>query len=95
MKRRSYAIELLINGRLINEIVIDPHYEINHPDITDDLILELVKYLDHREFVSSEIQGEWEFYMLDKIEHKKKKYRVVWCMRENCMFIGIINAFRR
>lgn len=55
----------------------------------------IYEYLDRREFIPSEIQGDWEFYMLDKIEHKKKKYRLVWCMRENCVFIGIINAFRR
>lgn len=95
MKRRTYPTEIVVNGRLINEVVIDSHYEKKHKDISDELILELVKYLDQKEFVPSEIEDEWEFFMLDKIEHRGKKYRLVWCMRENSLFIGIINAFRR
>lgn len=35
MDRRSYNVVLTANGRLITEVVIDPHYEENHPDIND------------------------------------------------------------
>jgi hypothetical protein len=39
-ERRSYPIELTVNGRKIIEIEIDPHYEVSHADsINDDLIL--------------------------------------------------------
>jgi hypothetical protein len=31
-------MRLLVNGRPIEEVVIDPHYEIKHPDIDDELI---------------------------------------------------------
>jgi len=37
-RRRSYKMRLLVNGRPIEEVVIDPHYEIKHPDIDDALI---------------------------------------------------------
>ena len=50
-KRRSYLIELTVNKRIINKLVIDPHYEINHPYITDELIGELVKNLDNKSFI--------------------------------------------
>ncbi len=93
--RRSYEITLTVNGKEINEVVIDPHYETNHPDINDDLILEIVTHLDGKEFLHQEIDEEWEYFMLDRILHKDKFYRLVWCMKDNCLFIGVINYFRR
>jgi len=94
-ERRSYAVKMRVNGRNINEVVIDPHYETKHPDIDDALILQLVKYLDGKEFLPEEYEGEWEFFMLDRLEHQGKLYRLVWCMRDRCVFIGVINCFRR
>ena len=94
-KRRSYALNLVVNGRQIAEVVIDPHYEVKHPDITDDLILELVIGLDGKEFQPEEREGDWEFFMLDRIEHRGKQYRLVWCMRDDSPFLGVINCFRR
>ena len=42
--RRRYPAFLLINGVLINEIVIDPHYERKHSDhMNDELIIQIVK----------------------------------------------------
>jgi len=93
--RRSYALNLVVNGRPINEVVIDTHYAIKHPDITDDLILVLVRGLDGKEFQSEEREGGWEFFMLDRIEHQGKQYRLVWCMRDASPFLGVINCFRR
>ena len=94
-ERRAYLLTLRVNGRLIDEVVIDPHYEAKHPDINDPLILALVKTLDGREFQPDERSGEWEFFMLDRMEHESKLYRIVWCMRDGCSFIGVINCFRR
>ena len=50
-KRRSYSIRLIVNKQVINEIIIDPHYEINHSYMTDELIYELVQDLNNRRFV--------------------------------------------
>jgi len=93
--RRSYPASLSVNGRKINKITIDPHYEAKHPDIDDSLILEIVALLDGKEFQPSERDGEWEFFMLDQLEHQDKFYRLVWCMSDHCLFIGVINCFRR
>lgn len=61
-ERRTYPVDrLVINGRPINEIIIDPHYEFKHPDIDDALILELVKSMNGQEFQPEERDGEWEF----------------------------------
>ena len=94
-RRRAYVLNLRVNGRQINEVVIDPHYEAKHPAISDALILELVQGLDGKEFQPDERDGEWEFFMLDRIERQGKQYRLIWCMRDECPFIGVINCFRR
>ncbi len=94
-RRRSYRMQLLVNGRLIEEVVVDPHYETKHPDISDELILKLVTRLDGKEFQPEEGQGEWEFYMLDRISCRGKRYRLVWCLRDASPFLGVINCFRR
>ena len=94
-ERRAHALNLRINGRQIDQVVIDPHYEAKHPDVSDTLILELVKELDGKEFQPEEREGGWEFFMLDRIERQGKQYRLIWCMRDQCSFIGVINCFRR
>lgn len=67
----------------------------SHPDINDALILELVAGLNGNEYQVDERVGEWEFFSLDRIEHLGKEYRLVWCLRDECLFIGVINCFRR
>ena len=94
-QRRSHAVNMVVNGRKINEVVIDPHYESRHSDIDDALILELVENLNRQEFLAEEKDGEWEYFMLDRIEHGGKFYRLVWCMGNHSSLIGIINCFRR
>jgi hypothetical protein len=51
--------------------------------------------MDGQEYQPEERTDDWEFFMLDRINHEGKQYRLVWCMREHCLFIGVINAFRR
>ena len=95
MTRRSYDVNLVVNGRQITEVIIDPHYETKHPDITDAIILELVQKLDSKEFLSDSTKDGFKFYMLDRIPLGNKHYRLVWCMQDECIYIGVINAFRR
>lgn len=95
IERRSYPIDIIVNGRKITEVVIDSHYEQKHPDIDDKLILELVTGLNGKEFRPEERDGEWEYFMLDHIEYQKKLYRLIWCLRDQCLFLGVINCFRR
>ena len=94
-RRRSYKMHIVVNGRSIEEVVIDPHYEVKHPDIDDELILKLVRRLDGREFQPETRHDEWEFYVLDRIEYRGKRYRLVWCQRDASPLLGVINCFRR
>jgi len=94
-ERTRYPMNLVVNGCQIDEVVIDPHYKEKHPDISDALIIDLVKGLDGKEFQVQERDGEWEFFMLDRIEYKGKLYRLIWCLRDSCLFLGVVNCFRR
>ena len=93
--RRFYTAHCLVNGRQINEIAIDPHYEEKHRDIHDELILELVALLNGNYYQPEERHEDWEFFSLDRIDHQEKRYRLIWCMRDEFNFIGVINCFRR
>ncbi len=95
MLRRLYKTKLTVNGRLITEVIIDPHFEKKHSDINDRIILELVRFLDGKEFPVEDYREGFEFFMLDRIPLMGKFYRLVWCMQDQCMYIGVINAFRR
>lgn len=94
-KRRSYSLNLNINGRKIDTVIVDPHYENKHPDINDEIILKLVRTLDGNDYDIEERKDDWEFYMLDRIPLEDKFYRLVWCLKDGALFIGIINCFRR
>ena len=95
MERRSYSVNMLVNQRSVIEVIIDSHYELKHPDINDELILELVSKLNGREFTAVDRKDDFDFFVADHLEHQDKFYRLVWCMKDDCMYIGVINAFRR
>jgi len=94
-QRKSYTLMIQMNGRRINEIIIDPHYKEKHSDISDELILELVKGMDGKYFEAEGRNGPWEFFSWDRIEYVGKLYRLVWCLKDDTLFIGVINCFRR
>ena len=94
-KRVGYAVKLIVNGCQINQVVIDQHYKVKHPDIDDRFILKLVQTLDEKEFQAEDRKDDWEFFMLDQIPFEGKKYRLVWCMQDHSLLIGVINCFRR
>jgi hypothetical protein len=95
MTRRSYGVDIVVNGLHITEVIIDSHYEKKHPDVTDEIICRLVLTLDGKEFVHEMVKDGFQFYMLDRIPLDGKLYRLVWCMQDECIYIGVINAFRR
>ena len=58
MTRPEYPLEVNINGRELNRVIVDQHYKEKHADSIDDqLILELVQELDGRTFPIEEEHG--------------------------------------
>lgn len=69
MTRREYSISLTVNGRQINKVIIDPHYELKHSSsINDDVILDLVKLLAGGNFEPDMETGDFSISRL-----------ITWC----------------
>ncbi|MFN8369573.1 MAG: hypothetical protein U0T83_02985 [Bacteriovoracaceae bacterium] len=57
MSRREYEIDITINDILINKLIIDLHYTKKHAEsINDQIILDLVKALDGKNFEPDDIK---------------------------------------
>ena len=93
MDRRELKIRTItINGRRISKVIVDPHVN-KHKDITDDVILDLVRELDGAEQRPDETKTLFEYYV-SRIQIYDKQYRLVWLLEDNQLYIGIVTAFR-
>lgn len=97
MQRREYVLSLTINGRSIRRVIIDSHYEVRHKNsITDEIILSLVQEIDGIEQLPEDVDAEgFEYYSKDRLNLNDKIYKLIWLLRKDADYIGIINAFRR
>jgi hypothetical protein len=96
VNRRTYPVHIMVNGHKIKTVVIDPHYEIKHSaTITDELILQLVAQLDGGDFSPESVVKNFEYHMTDNLVVRGKKYRLIWLIEKEQLFVGVINAYRR
>lgn len=86
-----------INGRHLSLLVIDPHYLVKHADsVTDEIIIELVKMLDGREFTPEKITATgFEYYVEDDMKFNGKTYKLIWLLEGDEIYIGVVNCYRR
>ncbi len=93
VNRREYNIApITVNGLRISKVIIDEHVE-KHPDISDDLILELVAKLDGADQDPDDTKTPFE-YFATLIDNQEKQYRVVWLLEENQIYVGVITVYR-
>jgi hypothetical protein len=94
--RKEYKIDLTINDLRIKKLVIDDHYREKHSDISDDVIIELVKKLDQGSFRPVD-QDEFGFsyFVNDKMALNGKTYKLIWLLKDGELFVGVINCYRR
>lgn len=85
---------MIINGRFLTRVVIDQHYKINHSEIDDSLIIELVKELDNGNYTIKEQKGDFQYFSVEPVELDSKPYRLVLLLCIHDDFLGVINAFR-
>lgn len=76
-KRKIYPLKIEVNGLHFPQVVISQHYQERHTDITDELILELLRlFVDKKTFQPDKLTTD--YFVLEKILHHDKKYKLVW-----------------
>lgn len=94
MKRTIYHVSMEFNSLAINEVVIDQHYKIKHAEMSDDLILKIIKELNGESRVHTKEKDGFYYFVEDPISIEGKPYRLVFLMEKGLSYIGIVNAFR-
>lgn len=96
MERGSYSVSITVNGQNIKKVVIDNHFKLKHSStMSEKLILELVGLLDGGDFSPETKAHSFEYYMNENLVLENKRYRLVWLIEKEELFIGVINAYRR
>ncbi len=96
MKRREYDIQIIVNGHKVCKVVIDPHYEVKHSaTVNDQVILRLVSQLDGRYFEPDDAEPPYLYFVTDGIVLDGKRYKLVWLLEDDKLYIGVVNAHRR
>jgi len=93
VSRREFIIrKIVVNGRNIQRIVIDPHVA-KHKDITDDLIIDLVRQLDGTDNLPDDSSSQFD-YFVNLLEANGRQYRLVWLLEKDELYIGVITVYR-
>jgi len=75
-EKKTYPLNFEVNGYHFSQADISQHYQEKHPDITDELILELLKlFVDKRTFQPD--KQTTDYFVLEKILHHDKKYKLI------------------
>ncbi len=91
-EKKTHALSLEVNGYSFQKVEISWHYQKKHADITDELILELLKlFVDKRTFQPDKLTTD--YFVLEKILHLGKKYKLVWQIENDKTFI-VVNCYR-
>lgn len=96
MSRREYNIQITINGHKITQVIVDPHYEAKHSgSINDQIVLRLVQLLDGQFFEPDDIDVSYRYFISDGLVLDGKRYKLVWLLEDDKLYIGVVNAHRR
>lgn len=94
MSRNEYSKSLVINGKSFSTVIIDQHYKIAHPKITDEIILNLLQIIDGAKLEPDAIRGDFKYFKIDPLYLLEKPYRLIFLLCLGDDYLGVINAFR-
>lgn len=92
--RARYDISIRFRDIDFNEVVIDQHYSQKHFDVSDWIIIELIKELDEEHPYIESVNEPYTYFVVEPIFHNKKPYRLIFLIEKGARYIGVINAFR-
>lgn len=93
MSRREFIIrKITVNGKSISRVLVDDHVR-KHKDVTDDLILDLVKQLDGTDSLPDDVKGKFQYYV-NLFESGGKQYKIVWLLEKGKLYIGVVTVYR-
>lgn len=92
--RSEYRLSITLNQRRFSRVLIDQHYLKKHPELSDEIILELVKVVNYEIFHVDERQGEFEYFAVEPVFFSARPYRLILVVCSNDDYLGVVNAFR-
>ena len=96
MRRREHDIQITVNGQRITKVIIDPHYEAKHSSsVNDQTILDLVALLNGLRFEPEDTDTPYLYFATDGMVLDGKKYKLVWLLEDDKLYIGVVNVYRR
>jgi len=93
-QRTEYRKIIRFNGLRLTRVLIDQHYKESHPEMSDELILELVGLLHDGTFPVLEEKQGFQYFVVQSLSHNNAPYRMVLTIFIGDDFLGVINAFR-
>jgi hypothetical protein len=54
-----------------------------------------VDRLDGGQYEPDDSSDAFEYYVADQLELKGKRYKLIWLIEHNELYIGVVNAYRR
>jgi len=95
VKRREYAIDIIFNEIAIRKVIIDTHFEKKHAEsINDQIIIQLVNLLDGQMVAPKEEKPPFSYFG-EELSLNGKRYRLIWLLEYDHIYIGVVNAYRR
>ena len=82
MSQRHFRIkEIVVNGISIKDVIVDSYVD-KHKDITDDLLLDLIRLLNGIYQLPEDTKPPYEYYS-SLLTLEGKQYRLVWLLEDS------------
>jgi|GEM_PF-930231 len=89
-----YPLDLNINGRLLRHLLISHQYRSKHPDMSDEIIVDLARTLDGQRFDIEAERDGFEYFKAEPVYRNDRPYRLVLVICATNDYLGVVNAFR-